>query len=88
MWHELRQFGATIPDPVLLEDAQLVCDEMARRARHNINLIVERLRNDGYRFHSNDNVRTPALPFVRATAGAGEHADRLQRTLGPLPMTV
>ena len=44
---------------------------MARRARHNINLIVERLRNDGYRFHSNDNARTPALPFVRATAGAG-----------------
>ena len=88
MWHELRQFGATIPDPVLVEEAQLVCDEMAHRARHNINLIVERLRNEGFRFHSNDDAQTPALPFVRATARAGEHADWLQRTFGPLPMTV
>ena len=61
MWHELRQFGATILDAVLVEEAQLVCDEMARRARHNINLIVERLANDGYRFHSNDE-RRPLHP--------------------------
>jgi len=88
VWHELRQFGATILDPVLVEEAQLVCDEMARRARHNISLIVERLGNDGYRFHSNDDAQTPAPAFVRATAGAGEHADWLQRTFGPLPMTV
>ena len=88
MWHELRQFGATILDPVLVGEAQLVCDEMAHRARHNVNLIVERLRNDGYRFHSNDDAQTPGPPFVRANAGAGEHADWLQRAVGPVPMTV
>ncbi len=47
VWHELRQLGATIDDPVLVENAQLVCDEMAARARRNIELIVERLRRDG-----------------------------------------
>ena len=88
VWHELRQFGGTISDPDLVEEAQLVCDEMAHRARHNIDLIVKRLRNDGYRFHSNDDAQTPELPLVQATSSAGEHADWLQQTFGPVPMTV
>jgi hypothetical protein len=46
VWHKLRQLGATIDDPDLLEDAQLVCDERATRARRNIGLMVERLRRD------------------------------------------
>lgn len=41
------------------DEAQLVCDEMAHRARNNIEIIVERLSNDGYRFHSNDDEQTP-----------------------------
>ena len=88
VWHELRQLGATIDDPNLLEDAQLVCDEMAIRARRNLELIVERLRRDGYRFHSNDDAQTPVVPFVGATESAGEHADWLRRSFGPVPMTV
>jgi hypothetical protein len=34
VWHELRQLGSTIRQhSELAEAAQLVCDEMARRAR-------------------------------------------------------
>jgi len=88
VWHELRQLGATIDDPAVVEDAQLVCDEMAARARRNIELIVQRLRHDDYRFHSNDDAQTPEVPFVEATESAGEHADWLQRSFGPVPMTV
>ncbi len=31
VWHELRQLGAAVREPGLSEQAQLVCDEMARR---------------------------------------------------------
>jgi hypothetical protein len=65
VWHELRQFGGTIREPGLFGEAQLVCDEMARRARHNVEVIVERLSSDGYRFHSNDDAQTPVSPTSR-----------------------
>ena len=40
VWHELRQLGAAVREPGLSEQAQLVCDEMARRARRNIEVII------------------------------------------------
>jgi len=42
VWHELRQLGSTVRESDLFEEAQLVCDEMARRARQNVEVIVER----------------------------------------------
>jgi hypothetical protein len=32
---------------------------MARRARQNIEVIIERLSGAGYRFHSNDHAQAP-----------------------------
>jgi hypothetical protein len=77
VWHELRQLGRTVREPGLFEEAQLVCDEMARRARQNIEVIVGRLSAEGYRFHSNDNAQTPVTPHVPLTAAAGTHVERL-----------
>lgn len=88
LWHELRQLGRTVREPGLFEEAQLVCDEMARRVRHNIEVIVERLSAEGYRFHSNDNAQTPVTPYVPPTAAAGAHADWLEERFGPVPMTI
>ena len=88
VWHELRQLGSTIRKPGLFEEAQLVCDEMARRARQNVEMIVERLSGEGYRFHSNNDAQTPTTPYVPATAAAGEHAAWLEERFGPVPMTV
>lgn len=59
VWHELRQLGSRVREPELAQEAQLVCDEMARRARHNIEIIVARLSDDGYRFHTNDEAQAP-----------------------------
>jgi hypothetical protein len=56
--HELPQLGGTVRVSDL-EEAKLVCDEMARRARQNVEVIVERLSSEGYRFHSNDDAQTP-----------------------------
>jgi hypothetical protein len=54
VWHELRQLGAAVRDSDLSDEAQEVCDEMARRARRNVDVLVARLTEQGYRFHTND----------------------------------
>ena len=88
VWHELRQLGGRVREPGLIEEAELVCDEMARRARHNIEVLVERLSDAGYRFHSNDGDQQPVVPFVAATETAAAHAQWLDHTFGPVPLTV
>jgi hypothetical protein len=88
VWHELRQLGSRVWEPGLAEQAQLVCDEMAWRARLNIELIIERLTHAGYSFHSNDGARTPVMPHIPPTAAAARHAAWLEDHFGPVPMTV
>jgi hypothetical protein len=88
VWHELRQIGAAVREPGLSGQAQLVCDEMARRARRNIEVIIGRLSDAGYRFHSNDGEQAPVTPHVPPAAGAGAHADWLAGRFGPVPMTL
>jgi hypothetical protein len=85
VWHELRQLGGAVREPGLSEQAQLVCDEMARRTRQNVEVIIGRLSDAGYRFHVNDDAQAPVRPHVPPTAGAGAHADWLQERFGPVP---
>ena len=72
VWHELRQLGAAVREPEIRAEAQLVCDEMAVRARHNIEVIVERLTQDGFRFHTNDDEQTPVTPHIPPTPTASD----------------
>jgi hypothetical protein len=88
VWAELRELGGTVRRPGLAQEAQLTCDEMARRARHNVEVIVGRLTSQGYRFHVNDHAQTPVVPWVPPTVRAAQHADWLQERFGPVPMTV
>jgi hypothetical protein len=89
VWQELHQLGRAIRQmPDLAEEAQLVCDEMARLARQNIEVIIERLTADGYRFHTNDYRQLPMTPHFAPTATATEHADWLQNRFGDIPMTL
>ncbi|MBT8225861.1 MAG: hypothetical protein HKP61_14330 [Dactylosporangium sp.] len=88
VWQELRQLGSAVRMSEWVEEAQLVCDEMARRARHNIELIVERLASDGYRFHTNDDEQTPVPPHVPPTAAAAAHADWLEQRFHAVPLTL
>lgn len=89
VWDDLRQLGSSVRAQAdLAEEAQAVCDEMARRARHNIEIIIERLADAGYRFHSNDDDETPVTPYVGPTATAGEHAYWLQERFEAVPMTL
>lgn len=88
VWHELRQLGAGVREPEFRAEAQLVCDEMAMRARHNIEVVVERLTRDGFRFHTNDDRQTPVTPHIPPTPTAAAHADWLERRFGPAPLTL
>ncbi|MFI7076529.1 hypothetical protein ACIBO1_04440 [Micromonospora sp. NPDC049903] len=90
VWHELHQWGSGIRlRPELAEEAQSVCDEMARRARQNIEVVVARLTAAGYRFHENDDEQTPVpRPYVPPTAQADAYADWLRDRFGAVPMTV
>jgi hypothetical protein len=88
VWQELRQLGSAVREPGRFEEAQLVCDEMARRARQNIEAIVERLTEAGYRFHTNDNEQAPVTPYIPPTAAAAELAAWLEQRFASVPMTL
>lgn len=85
----MRQLGASVRnDDALAADAQVVCDEMARRARRNVETIVERLTDQHYRFHLNDDAETPITAHRPPGERAQHVAEWLEASAGPLPMTV
>lgn len=88
VWEELRQLGSAAQEPSLAPQARLVSDEMARRARHNVEVIVERLADQGYRFHSNDDEQTPVTPHHLPGPQAQGVADWLVGRFGSVPMTL
>lgn len=88
VWHELRQMGSGVRDPALAAQAQSVCDEMARLARQNLDVIIARLAEQGYRFHENDNDQTPVTPHHAPSPGGPDLADWLVARFGPVPMTL
>jgi hypothetical protein len=50
VWAEIVAVGAAVREEPLYSDALAVARETMRRARHNIELLVERLQAIGYRF--------------------------------------
>lgn len=88
IWRELRQLGAAVREPEIRAEAQLVCDAMALRARRNIEMIVGQLAQDGFRFHTNDDAQTPVVPHMPPSSAATQHAEWLDQTFGPLPLTL
>lgn len=88
VWHELRQFGARVRESAFASEAQAVCDEMARRARSNIEVIVERLVAQGYRFHQNDEDQALVQPLTGPVADADRFVGWMEQTFGPVPMAV
>jgi hypothetical protein len=88
VWQELRDLGDRVREPGLADEAQGVCDEMARRARHNVDVVVGRLREQGYRFHVNDSEETPVEPFHPPGDQVGDLVAWLDERFGPVPMVL
>lgn len=88
VWHELRQSGSQVHLPELIDEARAVCDEMARRARQNVEVIIERLNEQGYVFHTNDDQRTRVIPHHAPGASAEEVHEWLKNRFTAVPMTL
>lgn len=88
VWDELRLAGGRVREPDVIDDARAVCDEMAMRARQNIEVIVERLRSQGFVFHTNDDEQRPVIPHVPPGSQADDLLGWMDRRLGYVPMTV
>lgn len=89
VWQELRRLGDRARDPRYLPEARAVCDEMARRARHDVELLVERLTGQGYAFHTNTDAYQPMVGFIPATPDAEDLVEWLDhQPFGPIPLTV
>lgn len=88
VWHELRHAGDRVRHPDLIEDAKAVCDAMARRARQNVDVIIERLTEQGYRFHTNDDAETPVTPHRPPGPRAEAVTAWLDDHIGAVPLTV
>ena len=70
------------------EEAQLVCDEMARRARQNIEVIVERLAECGIPLPHQRQRAGSGDPLHPADAAAAELAAWLEERFASVPMTL
>jgi hypothetical protein len=84
----MRQLGAGAREGDLGVEARRVCDEMARRARYNVERIVERLLEQGYRFHTNDFQQKPVTPHFPPTPRAVEVATWLEEQFPAVPLTL
>lgn len=87
VWHELRQLGAGARDPEHLAQATAVAREAMRRARANIEVLIERLRAQGFTFGDPFGQAAATLPF----AGPDEHTPGfvawVEQRMGPLALT-
>jgi hypothetical protein len=88
VWWELRQLGAAVRSPEVINEARAVCDEMAVRARFNVEVIIDRLTSQGFRFHSNDGERTLVEAFRPADSRVADLIDTLESRWGPIPLVV
>lgn len=89
VWHELRQLGSAVrSDPVTATEAQDVCDEMARRARANIETIVERLRAAEFRFHTNDEAQSKVDPWIPPSDRAQQALEWLDGHFDGIPLVL
>jgi hypothetical protein len=67
-------------DPEDLAAAADVARRTMRRARENVGVLVELLPSIGYEFET--------VPFVPASASAGDELDSLEETIGTLPLSL
>lgn len=97
VWDELVSLGAGVRHELYYADAVAVADETMRRARHNIELLIRRLTDMGYRFippadeYMPDPMATMNQVMARASQQTGvalaqlqEAAKRAQDRIAPM----
>ena len=82
VWSELVALGPAIRAEPVYTDAQSVAQEMMMRAKHNIELLIERLTKLEYRFIAPDKVWTPPDAELVNTL------DTLEQRYGSFPLVI
>jgi len=83
VWTDLLTAGATLRDyPEAWEEAREIVTEMMKRARHNVELLHDRLPALGYRFTPMEEVYVPPGPNIAA------ELDELEGSIGRLPLAL
>jgi len=88
VWRELRVLGPRVRESEYLDDASAVARTMALRARHNVEVLVERLGEAGFDPQNNDGEGRSRPMHVPPGPGAPALASWLSSTYGPIPLTI
>jgi hypothetical protein len=73
VWFDLERLGGAVRQAQYLADARAVGEETMKRARHNVELLVERLDKLGYQFSSPGYSFADQIQTLRASM---DHMDR------------
>lgn len=90
VWAELVALGPAVREEPLASEAHAVARETMRRAGENVDRIIGRLSNIGYRFEhapTSEWVLNPAV-HVPPAPDVGERIARLESTAGVLPLSL
>jgi hypothetical protein len=82
VWRELVALGVNAHEPANLSDAQAVAHTTMRRARQNVQRLIERLRDVGFRFDSDG----PPMRSLRPDAI--DALNRLEADVAALPLSI
>jgi hypothetical protein len=82
VWAELVGLGPAVRDAQVCADAQAVAVEMMHRARHNVEILIGRLKELRYRFANPEGPWTPPGPWIVKAL------DELEARFGPLPIVI
>lgn len=87
VWLELTALGPAVRQDPIYSQATVVTGETMRRVRHNLELLVARLRTLDYRFAS-ECEDDPHPPFTLLDSDRSNYLDVVEQQYGPLPFSV
>ncbi len=89
VWHELVSMGENIRTEPLLADARAVAFETMRRVRHNLEVLISRMKAIGYVFSgsesSDDDLPPPIMP---PKDDAAQRVADLTALVGSIPLSL
>lgn len=96
VWRELTQLGAQMRSDPVYPDALAVARETMRRARHNIEILIPRLRQAGYAFgfhalgleETLSSLAETYQVFLPPPPDIGGQLDALEERAGVLPLSL
>jgi hypothetical protein len=91
VWAELLALGPAIHKEPLYSDARAVAYETMTRAKHNVEILVARLRAMGYRFGvypDGSRYSGSRSPITPPDPDVSAQIDELEANIGPIPLSL